>query len=232
MISRNDKLTWCIGQVIRIDVLPDDVLLGIFDFCVGSSWGESKEDEWQPLVHACRRWRSLVLESPRRLNLRLYCTPKTPARDTLDVWPALPLMVRGYYTDLTSGTDNIIAALERSNRVCHVFLSHLAGWQLEEVLAVMQVPFPELTYLLLASNGKTVPVIPDSFLDGSAPRLRTFILLGIPFPGLPKLLLSATHLVLLSLSDIPHSGYFSPEAIVALLSVLSSLRRQIGRAHV
>jgi hypothetical protein len=40
---------------------------------------------------------------------------------------------------------------------------------------------------------------------------------------LPKLLLSATHLDFLSLYDIPHSGYISPEAIVALISVLSSL---------
>jgi hypothetical protein len=68
-------------------------------------------------------------------------------------------------------------------------------------------------------------VIPDSFLDGSAPRLRLFELSGIPFPGLPKLLLSATHLVDLYLHRIPHSGYISPEVMVALLSLLSSLRR-------
>jgi hypothetical protein len=41
------------------------------------------------------QWRTLVLESPRRLNLRLFCTPKTPVKDTLDVWPALPLIVEG-----------------------------------------------------------------------------------------------------------------------------------------
>jgi hypothetical protein len=46
-------------------------------------------EEWQSLVHVCRRWRSLVLGSPRRLNLRLYCTPETPAKDTLDVWASL-----------------------------------------------------------------------------------------------------------------------------------------------
>jgi hypothetical protein len=48
-------------------------------------------------------------------------------------------------------------------------------------------------------------------------------LFGIPFPGLLNPLLSATHLVHIRLSNIPHSGYISPEAIVALLSVLSSL---------
>ncbi len=208
----------------RIDVLPDDVLLGIFDLCVEKSRldGRKKEMEvWQPLVHVCRRWRTLVLESPRRLNLRLFCTPKTPARDTLDVWPALPLIVEGYMS--ISGTDNIMTALGRSNRVCRVNLE-LAGSQLEEVLASMQGPFPELTQLRLFSSGEMLPVIPDSFLDGSAPCLRTFHLHGIPFPGLPKLLLSATHLVSLWLTDIPHSGYISPEAMVALISVLSSLR--------
>jgi hypothetical protein len=40
---------------------------------------------------------------------------------------------------------------------------------------------------------------------------------------LPNLLSSATHLVDLTLSDVFHSGYISPEAIVALVSVLSRL---------
>ena len=180
-------------------------------------------DAWQSLVHVCQRWRSLVFESRRRLNLRLYCAPKTPARDKLDVWPALPLIVGG--SMLSSGTDNIIAALGQINRVCQVNLWHLADRQLERVLAAMQVPFPEVTdlglWLYIGSN--RVPVIHDSFLGGSAPRLRTFSLFGIPFPGLPKLLSSATHLVDLALFNIPHSGYISPKVMIALLSVLSSL---------
>jgi hypothetical protein len=123
-----------------------------------------------------------------------------------------------------SGTDNVIAALGQSNRVCQVDLESLADWQLEKVMAVMQVSFPELTEMQLGSDDETLPVIPDSFLDGSAPRLESFSLDGIPFPGLPKLLRSATQLVSLSLTNIPHSGYISPEAMVTLLSVLSSLR--------
>jgi hypothetical protein len=100
-------------------------------------------EAWQSLVHVCRRWRSLVLASPRRLDLRLYCTPETPAKAKLDIWPALPLIVEGNMA-LSSGTDNIMAALEKSNRVCQVYLRDLAGWQLEQVLAAMQVPFPEI----------------------------------------------------------------------------------------
>ena len=87
----------------------------------------------------------------------------------------------------------------------------------------MQVPFPELTDLRLFSNGKTVSALPDSFLGGSAPRLGHLQLFGIPFLGLPKLLLSATNLAYLLLYNIPHSGYFSPGAIVTALSTLTRL---------
>ena len=91
----------------------------------------------------------------------------------------------------------------------------------------MQQPFPELTNLDLTSYNnqfnKTMAVIPDSFLGGSAPRLEFLDLHGIPFPGLPKLLLSATHLVDLYIQDIPHSGYFSPDVMGVALSTLTSL---------
>ena len=229
-VARDLTMSNCcddVGQVNRIDILPDDVLLGIFDFYVEMEMDSLYNfkrwtEEWQTLVHVCRRWRCLMFGSPRRLNLQLVCSPSTPARDTLNVWPALTLIIYGTIT--RSGTDNVVAALEKSNRVCRVGLMGFAGWQLEQVLAAMQVPFPELTDLELSSNGETMPVIPDSFLDGSALRLRHFQLDGIPFPGLRKLHLSATHLVELWLTNIPHSGYISPEAIVPLISPLSSLK--------
>ncbi len=124
---------------------------------------------------------------------------------------------------LSSGADDIIVALGQSNRVCQVSLEGLEDRQLDKVLAAMQVPFPQLTRLRLISDGEIPPVVPDSFLGGSAPHLRIFELEGIPCPGLPKVLLSATHLVDLHLFNIPHPGYLSPEAMVGLLSLLSSL---------
>jgi len=212
---------------MRIDVVPDDVLLGIFDFYVHVDGGplykaKKKIEVWQSLVHVCRRWRNLVLGSPSRLNLQLCCTPQTPTRGSLDVWPALPLIINGDMTS-SSDMDNVIAALGQSNRVREVDLLYLAGWQLEKVLAQMQVPFPELTVLQFLSLDETPPV-PNSFLGGTAPRLRIFALhYNIQFLGLPKLLLSATHLARLELYAIPHSGYFPPEALASLLSTLSSL---------
>ena len=119
--------------------------------------------------------------------------------------------------------DNVIAVLERSDRVCRIYLMYLRSSDLEIFLAEMQQPFSELTHLKLHAHGETVPIIPDSLLGGSALRLESLMLEGIPFPGFPKLILSATHLDTLCLEDIPHSGYISPEAMVTALSALTGL---------
>jgi hypothetical protein len=55
---------------------------------------------------------------------------------------------------------------------------------------------------------------------------------SIAFTALPNLLLSATHLVRLTLWDIPDSGYISPEVIVTCLAVLVNLKYfAIGSEH-
>ena len=137
----------------------------------------------------------------------------------LDVWPAFPLFIHDAVIN-TRELDNTIAVLERSDRAYHIILTSY----MENILATMLKPFSELTYLGLISLGAAT-VIPDSFLGGSAPRLQSFSLHGILFPGLPNLFLSAPHLVNLSLSYIPRSGYISPEGIITALSTLTSLRR-------
>jgi F-box-like len=209
--------------VIRIDVLPDEILLAIFGHYVDELQNSKKGIEaWQSLVHVCRSWRRVVWGSPHRLDLQLVCTPATPAKDTLDAWPPLPLLIQGAISS-TSSVDNIVVALGRSSRICSIELYGFSGWQLEKVLSAMQQPFPEMVYLLLHCEEETAPVILDSFMSGSAPRLRYLELERIPFPRLPKLLLSATHLIKLHLSIIPHSGYISPEAMVTGLSMLTSL---------
>ena len=212
--------------MISVDTLPDDVLIAIFDQYVngGAQHPIVRGKAWQSLVHVCRRWRSIVFGSPRHLDLQLVCSVETPARDTLGVWPALPLVIwyNGYYQ--TGSVDNIIAGLERCVRVCRIELMFVQSSDLEIILAAMQQPFPELTLLLLTTFSETVQVVPDSFLGGSAPRLEYLMLDRITFPGLPKLLLSATHLVDLSLDNIPHSGYISPDVMVTALSSLTSLR--------
>jgi hypothetical protein len=120
------------------------------------------------------------------------------------------------------------AAIVHPHRVCEVDL-FLTSSQLQRLASAMQEQFPTLIHLKFgiaycdSSPAWTLPLL-DGFLGGSAPRLQSLELDSIPFPALPKLLLSATDLVRLTLQDIPHSGYFSPEAIVTGLSVLTNLR--------
>lgn len=211
-----------------IDILPDDVLLVIFDFYINDF---EDLDEKLPikdrvgvwLVHVCQRWRSVVLGSPRRMNLQLVCTPSTAVLETLDIWPAFPLVVHCHYVPYPlSGIHNILTALKYRDRVRKINIENGEDLPWEKFMAVMQVPFPELTDLMLASYG-TKPVLPNTFLGGSAPRLRLLQLDHIQFPGLPTLLLSATHLVHLRLYNIPQPGYISPTAMVTCLSTLTSL---------
>jgi hypothetical protein len=208
-----------IGQVI-INTLPDEALLEIFDFFL---CGNECIEGWRPLVHVCRKWRNVVFGSPRRLSLHLCCTARTPVKKMLDIWPPFPIVVDGSYCP-SSSVDNIVAALGRNDRVCEVMFGHTSSLLWENVLAAMQVPFLELTRLHFESKDETVPVVPDSFLSGSAPRLRSLRLDGILFPGLSKLLLSTTDLVDLSLSNIPHSGYIAPHAMATCLSALTRLK--------
>ena len=177
-------------------MLPDKILLAIFDFCGYENDTTGELEAWATLVHVCRRWRSVVFGSPRRLNLQLVCSSGTPARDMLDVWPALPLVL---LCDSAYPIDNIVAVLEHSNRVRQIEFFEVSNSSSEKTLAATQVPFPELTDLVLMSY--------DSFLGGSAPILRKIWLNGVQFPGLPKLLLSATHLAVLNLWSIRYSSF-------------------------
>jgi hypothetical protein len=60
---------------MTFDMLPDDVLLKIFDFYVDEDfepYGEQRIEVWKTLAHVCRRWRSVLFQSPRRPATPLY----------------------------------------------------------------------------------------------------------------------------------------------------------------
>ena len=142
----------------------------------------------------------------------------------LDVLPALPIVIWDV-ADSTWDENHIIAALEHRDRVCEIKLGHLTRLQLEKFMPVMQESFSALKNLHLKSYSLARderPVLPDSFLGGSAPHLRFLCLQSIPFPALSNFLLSASNLVYLYL-DGPPFGYTSPE-MVAALSTLTKLK--------
>ncbi|KAI0270854.1 hypothetical protein BGY98DRAFT_1189894 [Russula aff. rugulosa BPL654] len=182
-------------------MLLDEVLLEIFACYVEES---KMRDAWHTLACVCRRWRSIALGSPRRLNLRIFCSERILVRDKLDLWPPFPIVLTiDYHRRL--GGDNILATLEHHDRVCEI-----AIWNISNL---------NIRY----TDDGMASLIPDSFLGGSAPRLRRLNLEYISFPGLPKLLLSATDLVHLELYEIPDSGYIPADAMATCLSTLTRL---------
>jgi F-box-like len=229
-------------QGATIGSLPDNVLIEIFDFYQVEMvpFMEYKHEhpwDWEKLVHVCRRWRYIIFESPVRLNLELICTEKSPVRKLLDVWPPFPLIIQfnlsfsGDYIQTKryepiDAADNLIAALERRDRIrgIHLFVSQ----EHQRIVTARQweESFPALRSLTFASVFAEI-VLPDTFLNGSTPCLQTLALSDITFLSLPRILSSTSDLTCLVLLDIPESGYIPPETMATSLSAQPKLKSLI-----
>ena len=206
-----------------IDMLSDDALLEIFDFYRKEPPYFLQQWRWKVLIQVCRRWRCIIFESPRRLDLRVVCTDTTPTRTSLDIWPPFPISIECLCMVDEKGVDNVIAAVEHGHdRISHISIHGINGSGLEKLVAALQKPLPALKCFSLTSN-ESVSMLPETFLGGSAPLVEDFDLGGILFPTFPKFILSSTHIRYLCIPHIPHSGYISPNAMVACLSALPNL---------
>ncbi|KAI0299798.1 hypothetical protein BC826DRAFT_966802 [Russula brevipes] len=195
--ARNVLCDTAENAYLTIDVLPDDVLLDIFDFCKLAS--SCPSCGWFKLVHVSRRWRSLVFASRHRLDLRLFCTYGTPVRKILDCWPPLPIIVQyddptGLRPHSTGEDDNIIAALQHSDRVRAIGLT-VGSTLFAKLSPLMQRPLPLLECLTLRPRNNERLVLPGTFLGGSTPRLRNLHLDAVASPALPAFLPSCRNLV-------------------------------------
>ena len=184
-------------------------------------------------MHTCRKWRQIVLASPRDLHLRVFCTYGTPVRKNLDCWPALPIVVQyGGLPALDLPTpedeDNIMAALRQFDRVVSISLTVTTSFL--ERLSVIKGEFSRLEDLVLLSQdtGRR-PILPSAFWSGPclAPcrtQLRSLHLTRIAVLKLPRLLDSSRNLVNLQLHEILYPSDFSIEALRNALSVMIQLR--------
>jgi hypothetical protein len=212
-------------RAATIVMLPDNILVDIFEFflMLHESIPGERAKMWNGLVHVCKRWRIVVFSFAMHLDLRLFCTDSTPVRETLDVWPPFPIEIRSYIVEFG---DNIIDALMHPDRICEISIYGMRI-PLERLESVMRKPFPALERLSLCpdADGMHAPAqLPNTFLGGSAPRLREITLRHISFPTLPQLLLSSSDLSELHLHDIPPTGYIPPEEMVACASALTKLK--------
>jgi hypothetical protein len=213
-----------------IQILNVDVLLNIFhlyrleeeyDDGIAKVFGVfvwRRQCWWYKLAHVCRLWRNLILESPSRLNLHLYCTNGVPIADMLAHSPPLPLTI--YYTDrkiTTEDESGILLALSHRDRVRHIHFSGLPN--MGKFFTAMDDQFPILEFMYIYST--TEVVLPLTF---QAPNLRYLLLLTASLPiGSP--LPTTTGLVTLDLIDIPASAYFPPSYLLTRLSLMAQLKR-------
>ncbi len=223
---------------VTIDMLPTNVLLEIFGFCLcdPTMLPLERTKKWQRLVHVCRRWRQIIFSSPRHLDLCLSCSMGLPVkvRENLKFWPVtMPLTIDyPHYSldpDLSAIDEaNIVITLKHARRVhrVEVFASYRF---LRTVASVMQKSFPALTHLGLGKdnnffNDEAAPVLAKGFLNGSAPCLQYLCLKGFVFLEVPTLLLSSRNLVTLILEQLELDGFISPEAMVECLSGMIRLK--------
>ena len=169
----------------------------------------------------CRRWRTIIFSSQHRLDLRLLCTERLPIEITLDLWPAFPIIVQYPSGSLSpDDRDKIADVLQQHDRVCEIELGPKHSLS-EKESQIIQESFPLLEPPSLCSWKAPKPVLPSTFLAGSAPRLRVLNLYGISFPALPRLLSSAGDLTDLLLHRVPN---ISPEALLSGLSAMPRLK--------
>ncbi|KAH9023739.1 hypothetical protein EDB85DRAFT_304680 [Lactarius pseudohatsudake] len=207
-----------------IDMLNDDVLLGIFSYYRSDNeinW--NTQLVWRKLSHVCRRWRCLVYGSATHLNMQILCTNGTPLVGTLVHLPPLPLVIDYQYaTAAVSAQDEsgIFNALQLRDRIRRVVL-RVPPSILDQLLVLMDETFPNLEHLSLSSTAEyDTLLLPQTFLS---PNLRHLTLIGIGLPKKLLLLSSTVSLITLTLANIRAPGYFLPRHLVTRLRSFSQL---------
>ena len=227
-----------------VHILDNDSLLIIFLFCrpvildksevdndqflEGGKW--NREHWWYNLAQVCRRWRCLVLESAFHLRLSLVCARGTPVADLLAHSPPFPLIIDHVYLDdgITAEDEKgIILALQHRDRVRRIRIRKAAPI-LKKLIRSLEGEFPILEYLYVMPQKYQRPVlgnkprlnVPKTF---RAPHLRQLLLMGFAIPIRSPSLTTMGNLVTLSLSSIPRSAYFHPNALLERVVLMPQL---------
>jgi hypothetical protein len=173
---------------------------------------------WYRPAHVCRLWRNIILESPSRLNLRLFCTNAVPVADMLAHSPPLPITI-DYHThwEITAEDESgILLALSHRDRVRHIYFSLLPN--MEKFITAMDDQFPILERMHIDSETVDLPV------TFQAPNLRHLTLRTDTFSigSLAPSLTTTASLSTLELSNIPE---IPPSYILTRLSLFLQLEK-------
>ena len=206
-----------------IGELSDKVLLNIFRYILDLS-----PRYWSRLVHTCCKWRRVVFASHRALQLRLFCTYRTPVQKILYCWPSyLDIVVEyGGSPELDppapEDENNILASLEQSNRVTSISLT-ITSSLLEKLSAIeSRHQLSELENLNILSRARALVTLPRIFWW--CPRLSCLRLSGIAFSPFFPLLHTSKNLVDVQLHDVLGPWPFLPHEFAHILSGMTQLR--------
>jgi hypothetical protein len=173
--------------------------------------------DWYRLVHVCRRWRYIIFNASRSLELRLFCTYGTHVKKSLDCWPTLPIVLQYVvawppglnFTPLPVYEDDVIAALQHPDRICTMNLIVTTSL-LEKLTKLARNQFPVLECLELVGEPDKEPILLNEFLIGPFPSLHILRVTRVVFPALQRFLPFTKNLVSLRLQDLP---YLTPAAV-------------------
>ena len=215
-LSLPQSTTCSLSRQVTIEKLSEKVLLKIFRHFLDAS-----SRHWPTLMHICRKWRRIVFDSQRALQIWLFCAHGMPVLDALNCWSALPIVVqygKSPASDLPAPEDekNINVALKQSDRVSSISLT-ITSPLLE--LSETERPLSELE--VLSRNGAQL-ALPSTFQWG--PRLRCLNSTRVNFPSLLQLLGSFKNLVDLLLHEVLDPSCFPPEALTNTFSGMVQLR--------
>ena len=182
--------------------------MGIFDFyrqTFGDHWKLSSEriwnnkNGWFKLAQVCHNWRSVVLESPSRLRLRLCFAANTPTKGAvLDRFSHLPIIVDFENVTWKASTPKrLISALRYPDRVCRIAIT--GSYHDHRIIKALDSHFPALESLELDDVANFEDVLCSKSFMTSIQSLRHLQLYGADPTSISQLLSITRSLVDLSL---------------------------------
>jgi hypothetical protein len=176
------------------DVFPVEILLEIFDI-YRQSFGDQLRDwnsknGWFKLAHVCHSWRSVILASPSRLQVRLYFAHNTPTRAVaLECLSHLPIIVDYSKANWkASAPKRFVSALRYSDRVCKIAVRRsVKSPDNLKISKALDSPFPALESLEIDNSGTSQPILLPTSLTSSIRSLRQLRLAGACFTSLVSL---------------------------------------------
>ncbi|KAI0258812.1 hypothetical protein BC834DRAFT_909383 [Gloeopeniophorella convolvens] len=178
------------GGKATIHSVSDESLLDIVEYYRKDSWiwYESRL-QWYRVVpaHVCRRWRQLIITSPKRLHLAIFYKIGSPIPEILQSSPELPLKIAFELKKGESPTPkdqaDVLLALGHPERVAEIRF-RAPPELLVQLLSTINQPAPLLEELQVICSS-THLYLPDTLLAGNVLGLRKLHLVNV-LPPLPS----------------------------------------------